>query len=333
MQHFVDEVIISAKSGKGGPGCVSFRREKRVPFGGPDGGDGGYGGSVIINVKNNVRTLYNLYLKRNFYAGNGFPGMGAQKSGKMGDDVIIEVPAGTIIYDADTEELLRDFTVVGEQYVLLKGGKGGRGNMHFATSVNQAPRYAQPGLPGQEARLRVELKMIADVGLVGFPNAGKSTLLSVVTKAHPKIANYPFTTLVPNLGVFSVENEHFVMADIPGIIEGASQGAGLGLEFLKHIERTKLLLYLVDLSDEDYLNQFRKLENEIRTYSEELSKKPRLIVASKNDVENSEENSVELQKVVGENIISISSITHRGIDKLLYILKDKIHEIENKESK
>ncbi|HOE99926.1 MAG TPA: GTPase ObgE [Spirochaetota bacterium] len=332
MQRFVDEVIINAKSGKGGSGCVSFRREKRVPFGGPDGGDGGRGGSVIVNVKNNIRTLYNLYLKRKFYAGDGLPGMGSQKSGKMGNDVIIEVPAGTIIYDDDTGELIRDFTEVGEEYLLLKGGKGGRGNMHFATSVNQAPRYAQPGLPGQEARLRVELKMIADVGLVGFPNAGKSTLLSVVTKANPKIANYPFTTLTPNLGVFSVEDERFVMADIPGIIEGASQGAGLGLEFLKHIERTKLLLYLIDLSDEGYLDQFGKLENEIKTYSEELSKKPRLIAASKNDVENSSAYVAELQKAVGENIISISSITHRGIDKLLYILKDKIHEIENKES-
>jgi GTPase len=329
MQHFVDEALIEVRSGKGGAGCVSFRREKRVPFGGPDGGDGGDGGSVTFVVKQNVRTLYKLKLKRSYFAHNGSPGMGSQMYGKKGEDIKIEVPPGTLIFDALTNELIKDLTNPFEEFVLLKGGKGGRGNMHFATSTNQAPRYAQPGLPGQELKLRVELKLIADVGLVGFPNAGKSTLLSVVSKARPKIANYPFTTLVPNLGVFTVEQESFVMADIPGIIEGASHGAGLGIDFLKHIERTKILLYMINLEDENYIDQFDKLQNELEIYSSELSKKTYLVAATKMDLEESDSRLKDLQKKYNINIIPISSVTHKGIDNLLYLLKDEIHKIEN----
>ncbi|HOV14715.1 MAG TPA: GTPase ObgE [Spirochaetota bacterium] len=331
MQHFVDEAFIKVKSGNGGAGCVSFRREKYIPYGGPDGGDGGDGGSVVFHIKHNVRTLYNVKLKRNFFAENGKSGMGNQKSGKKGEDMIISVPPGTLVFDATTNELIKDLTNTDEEFVLLKGGKGGQGNMHFATSTNQAPRYAQKGIPGQELSLRIELKLIADVGLVGFPNAGKSTLLSVVSEAKPKIANYPFTTLVPNLGVFSVDNEHFVMADIPGIIEGASHGAGLGIEFLKHIERTKILLFMINLDDPEYDTQFEKLTIELKNYSKKLSRKPYLIVASKMDLEDAEEKYKVIHEKIGKSIIPISSQTHKGIDKLLYILKDKIKDVESKE--
>ena len=332
MQHFVDEVVIEVRSGKGGAGCVSFRREKRIPHGGPDGGDGGDGGSVIFVVKKNVRTLYKLFLKKRFFAKNGQPGMGKQMYGKKGEDAVIEVPPGTIIYDEETGDILKDFKESDKDFVLLRGGKGGRGNMHFATSTNQAPRYAQPGLPGMEQTLRLELKLIADVGLVGFPNAGKSTLLSVVSSARPKIANYPFTTLVPNLGVFTVDEEHFVMADIPGIIEGASHGVGLGIEFLKHIERTKILLYLIDLTDENYSEQYKKLQNEIKTYSEELYKKTFLIAATKYDTPEAEENFAMLNNKIKQEVIPFSSVTRNGLNKLLYKIKDKIHEIEKEQS-
>ncbi len=329
MQHFVDEAFIKVKSGNGGAGCVSFRREKYIPYGGPDGGDGGDGGAVIFQIKNNVRTLYNLKLKRNFFAENGKPGMGNQKNGKKGEDIAICVPPGTLIFDAETNELVKDLTGNDEEFVLIRGGKGGQGNMHFATSTNQAPRYAQKGIPGLEMSLKIELKLIADVGLVGFPNAGKSTLLSVVSKARPKVANYPFTTLTPNLGVFTVENESFVMADIPGIIEGASHGAGLGIEFLKHIERTKILLFMINLDDEEYVTQYKKLQIELKNYSKKLSKKPYLIVASKMDIEDANEKYEKLKEKIKEDIIPISSQTRKGIDKLLYILKDKIKNVES----
>ena len=255
--------------------------------------------------------------------------MGKQKSGKKGDDVIVQVPPGTLILDADTNNLLKDFTAPDDSFIFLKGGKGGKGNMHFATSTNQAPRYAQPGLVGQDIALRIELKLIADVGLVGFPNAGKSTLLSVVSKARPKIANYPFTTLKPNLGVFLIEDESYIMADIPGIIEGASNGLGLGFDFLKHIERTKILLFFINIEEENYLEQLEKLQKELYYYSKILTKKPYLIAASKMDIENSEEKFEKLRNTLKEQVIPISSITHLGIKKLLYSLKNKIHQVEN----
>ena len=330
---FVDETIIKVRSGNGGAGCVSFRREKYIPYGGPNGGDGGDGGSVFFRVRDNLRTLYDLKRRKNFIAKNGLPGMGSQMNGKDGEDVYIDVPPGTVFYDADTGILIHDMLDSGEAYEFLKGGKGGLGNMHFATSTNQAPRYAQPGLPGKEMRLRVELKLIADIGLVGFPNAGKSTLLSVVSCAKPKIANYPFTTLVPNLGVFHVEYESFVMADIPGIIEGASSGVGLGIEFLKHIERTKLLLFIIDLDDPDYELQFDKLRKEIFNYSQELYNKPYLVAASKYDLHDGAFKIELLESEMNIKAIPFSSVTREGVDSLLYALKDKIHELENEQVK
>lgn len=332
MQHFVDEAIISVKSGNGGKGCVSFRREKYVPYGGPDGGDGGQGGSIVFIVKNNLRTLYDLKRRRNYIAKNGQPGMGSQKSGKDGDDIIIYVPPGTMIINNMNNDVIKDLKTVDETFTLLKGGKGGMGNMHFATSTNQAPRYAQPGLPGEEMELKIELKMIADVGLVGFPNAGKSTLLSVISKARPKIANYPFTTLVPNLGVFTVGTDSFVMADIPGIIEGASDGVGLGIKFLKHIERTKLLLYIIDLDDQDYEEQLSKLKIEVKRYSEKLSTKPFLVAASKADLEDTLFKTELLKEEFQIDPIVFSNITQDGIDTLLYRLKDEILKIEREQT-
>jgi len=331
MQHFIDEAFITVTSGNGGAGCVSFRREKFIPYGGPDGGNGGEGGSVVFIVKENLRTLYNLKLKRTFTAKNGLPGMGSQRDGKKGDDVIIYVPPGTVIYDKENNQIIRDFKKKDEVFILLKGGKGGKGNMHFATSTNQAPRYAQPGIHGSQLVLRVELKLIADIGLVGFPNAGKSTLLSVISKAKPKIANYPFTTLIPNLGVVVVDDESFVVADIPGIIEGASNGAGLGIKFLKHIERTKILLYLINLEDEDYLNQFKKLKDELYLFSKKMKDKPFMIVASKIDIEDGKSRYQNLKKEINEEILTISSITRYGIKELLYKIKDRIKNFEDTE--
>lgn len=327
---FVDETIIKIRSGNGGAGCVSFRREKFIPYGGPNGGDGGDGGSVFFRVKENLRTLYDLKRKKSYFAKNGSPGMGSQMNGKDGEDIYVDVPPGTTFYDADTGILIKDMLQTGETFRFLQGGKGGLGNMHFATSTNQTPRYAQPGLPGKEMRLRVELKLIADVGLVGFPNAGKSTLLSVVSSAKPKIANYPFTTLIPNLGVFTVEYENFVMADIPGIIEGASSGVGLGIDFLKHIERTKILLFLLDLEASDYENQFSKLRNEIKNYSKELYQKPYLIAASKYDLEDGAFKIELLKQEMHLEVFPFSSITREGISSLLYALKRKIQEAETK---
>ena len=328
MQHFIDETNIVVRSGNGGAGCVSFRRERGVPYGGPDGGDGGKGGDVVFITKLNVRTLYKLKLTRNFFAKNGEHGKGQAKHGKDGENIIIEVPPGTLIYDSITNELIKDLSENNIEYTLLKGGLGGRGNIHFATSTNQTPQYAQPGISGKELCLRLELKLIADVGLVGFPNVGKSTLLSVVSKAKPKIANYPFTTLIPNLGVFTVDEDHFVMADIPGIIEGASQGVGLGLDFLKHIERTKILLYLIDISDENYLEQYSLLKNELSLYSKNLIKKPSIIVVSKMDSENSNKRFENLKEKLSKNIVGISSITNFNIKHLLYLLKDLIEKSE-----
>lgn len=329
MQHFIDEAVITIQSGNGGPGCVSFRREKFIPFGGPNGGDGGDGGSVIFTVKQNLRTLYNLKLKRNFKAQSGTPGMGSQKNGKKGEDVVIEVPPGTMLYDFETNDLIKDLKEIDEFFLILEGGKGGKGNTHFKSSTNQAPRYAQPGLSGHKMILRVELKLIADVGLLGFPNAGKSTLLSVVTRARPKIANYPFTTLTPNLGVFVIDDLSYVMADIPGIIEGASNGAGLGIKFLKHIERTKIILYVINLEEDNYLEQFGKLNYELKQYSKILAKKDYLISASKFDIANSIERVKNLENRLKKKIIPFSSITKKGLNDLMYALKTKISQVEN----
>lgn len=317
MLGFADETYIDVSSGNGGPGCVSFRREKYVPRGGPDGGDGGRGGDVIFVVKNNLKTLLHLKQKRTFNAKNGQPGMGRRKHGSDGDHAVIAVPPGTLIKDAETDEILQDLTDQ-EEWVFLRGGLGGKGNYHFSTSTNQAPRYAQPGLPGQERRLHIELNLIADVGFVGFPNAGKSSLLSALTNAHPKIGDYPFTTKIPNLGVLEYHGHDIVLADIPGIIEGASHGAGLGIKFLKHIYRTKVLVFMVDLSDENYLTAFDLLKKELDQYAPELLERPRLLVGTKLDLYEADQALVRLTEAFPrETVCGISTFTRKGLDDFI----------------
>jgi len=282
---FVDNVKLIVKSGKGGSGCVSFRREKFVIKGGPDGGDGGKGGDVVVVCDNNTDTLSHFKGRKVLKAKNGRPGEGRKKHGANGEDLILKVPPGTIIKDANTGEILLDMKTPGEKKILLEGGRGGLGNWHFRGPRNQVPRYAQPGEEAKELEIILELKLIADVGLVGFPNAGKSTLISVLSNARPEIANYEFTTLTPKLGVVRVDDyRSFVLADIPGIIEGASEGKGLGLEFLKHIERTKIILYMIDMSSyKEPIYQFKTLKEELKKYSEVLSKRRYAIALTKID--------------------------------------------------
>ena len=285
---FIDEVKLNVRSGDGGPGCMSFRREAFVPKGGPDGGNGGAGGDVVFVASTSRATLLDFRFKRNYKADNGKPGEGRKRYGKDGKSLLLEVPLGTKFFDRESGDLLADLTEGGQKYIAAKGGIGGRGNMHFATPTNQAPRYAQPGRPGETYDLQLKLSLIADVGLVGFPNAGKSTLISAVSAAKPKIADYPFTTLVPNLGVIRCGDDgSFVLADIPGLIEGASEGHGLGLKFLGHIERTKFLAFVFDVSFrsvEDVENEFKVLQEELKKYNPELLKKPRIAVFNKMDV-------------------------------------------------
>ena len=282
---FVDSVNFSVSSGKGGAGCASFRREKHVLLGGPDGGDGGNGGDVYFIVDNNTHTLANYKGKRVLKAQNGQPGLPRNMSGKKGENLNLIVPPGTVVYDNDSGDILLDLTIQGQKELFLKGGKGGLGNVHFKTSVNQAPSKAQPGLQGESKNIRLELKLIADVGLVGFPNVGKSTLISSISNAKPQIANYEFTTLTPKLGLVEVDEfSGFVMADIPGIIEGASDGKGLGLQFLKHIERTKILLYMIDLANYRSLKeQFETLKNEVLKFSPNLAKRDYAIALTRLD--------------------------------------------------
>ena len=283
---FIDNIKLKVKSGKGGAGCVSFRREKFVPKGGPDGGDGGKGGDVIVECDNNLHTLSHFKGKKFLKAANGRPGEGRKKHGADGEDLVLKVPPGTIIKDANTGEVLLDMKTPGERKVLLEGGKGGLGNWHFRGPRRQVPRYAQPGEEGKELEIIMELKLIADVGLVGFPNAGKSTLISALSNAKPEIANYEFTTITPKLGVVKIdEYRSFVMADIPGIIEGAHEGKGLGLQFLKHIERTKIILYVIDLASfREPVYQFETLRKELKKYSEKLYNRPYAIALNKVDV-------------------------------------------------
>lgn len=318
MEGFVDETTIEVSSGHGGAGCVSFRREKFVPFGGPDGGDGGRGGDVVFQVKENLKTLAHLRMKRVFRAKNGLPGGGQKMSGRNGESVYVFVPPGTIVRDKDTGEVLHDFSADSEpQWVFLVGGRGGQGNWHFRSSKHQAPRYAQPGTPGQEMLLRVELNIIADLGFVGFPNAGKSTLLTLLTNATPKVAAYPFTTMIPNLGVMRVYDQDVVLADIPGIIEGASQGLGLGIQFLKHIARTKGLVFLVDLSDETYLSTFATLLDELREFSGELADKPRVILGTKTDLdEDGSRLAALVEALPGEKVMGVSSFFRDRLDDI-----------------
>lgn len=318
---FIDYAKIYVKAGKGGNGAVAFRREKYVPKGGPAGGNGGNGGSVIFIADKNLNTLLDVRYKRRYIAQNGEPGGSSLKDGKNGKDIIIKVPVGTVIKDADTEKILCDLDEEGKTFVAAKGGKGGKGNSNFATPTNQTPRYAESGKEGEERNLILELKLIADVGLVGFPNVGKSTLISVISQAKPKIADYPFTTLEPNLGIVRYKDyQSFTVADIPGIIEGAHKGKGLGLKFLRHIERTKILLIMIDITSSDYQRDYKTLINELEQYSKVLSRKKRVLTFTKADlVDESVIKKVKKKKIPGYNgsINVISAVIGYGIQELL----------------
>ncbi|MDR1933697.1 MAG: GTPase ObgE [Spirochaetales bacterium] len=317
MYTFVDEIVLDIASGAGGAGCVSFRREKYIPRGGPDGGDGGAGGDVVFVVRRNLKTLRHLRKAPRIRAGNGCQGEGRQKHGKDGEDAEIPLPPGSVMKDADSGDLLKDFPEEGERWVFLEGGMGGKGNTHFKSSRIQAPRFAQPGMPGKVRRVRIELNIMADIGFVGFPNAGKSSLLAILSNARPEVADYPFTTKIPNLGVMSVYGEDLVLADIPGIIEGASDGAGLGLKFLRHISRTAALAFLIDLSDRDWDKAFDILLAELRSYSPELAEKKRVLVATKLDLPSALGNFPLFQeKFRGEEVVGISAFTHAGLEDL-----------------
>jgi len=315
---FIDEAQIYIKAGKGGDGAVSFRREKFVPKGGPDGGDGGNGGDIYMEVDNHCHGLAQYNREKNFYAENGQNGMGAKKSGKGGEDLILRVPAGTQVYDSK-RNLLYDLTQKGTKILIAEGGNGGWGNQHFATSIKQTPKWSKRGLRGASKKLFLELKTIADVGLIGLPNAGKSTLLSVLSNARPKIADYPFTTLEPNLGTIKNIERNIILADIPGLIEGASVGKGLGDKFLRHIERTKILVHVIDANSEDVPNDYDVIRKELKNFSKELSKKKEIIVLNKVDSVPEE----DLNKKVGElktkkiNPILVSAVTHKNTEELI----------------
>jgi len=321
VDNFVDYVKITVKSGSGGKGSTHLRREKYIPKGGPDGGDGGRGGHVIIRANPQLWTLFTFKFKKHFKAGNGGDGSGSRKSGPKGKDVIVEVPYGTIIKDSISEKVIEEINKDNNELIILQGGLGGRGNHHFKSSTNQTPRYSQKGISGKEMNLTLELKVLADVGLVGFPNAGKSTLLSVVTSAKPKIANYEFTTLKPNLGIVSMTDYRtFVMADIPGIIEGASEGKGLGHYFLRHIERNSILLYVIPVDAKDLKKEFEILNNELKKYNPELIDKDFAIFFSKSDLMDKELLS-ELEAIIKKDFKKIpyfigSSINMNGIKSL-----------------
>lgn len=327
--NFIDYVKIFCRSGKGGRGSAHLRRDKYIPNGGPDGGDGGHGGSVILKGNRNYWTLLHLRYERHAFAENGGNGGSNKCFGKDGKDVVIEVPCGTVAYDAETGKYLCDITDHEQEVVLLKGGRGGLGNWHFRTATRQAPRFAQPGEPAQEQMVVLELKLLADVGLVGFPNAGKSTLLSAISAAKPKIANYPFTTLEPNLGIVSYrEGKSFVMADIPGIIEGASEGKGLGLRFLRHIERNSLLLFMVPADTDDIRKEYEVLLNELSQFNPEMLDKQRVLAITKSDLIDE-----ELMSMLEENLPDIPHVFISGVSGLgLTALKDLLWLELNKES-
>lgn len=324
---FLDYAEIEVQAGKGGDGAVSFRREKYVPKGGPSGGNGGNGGSVIIKAYHNLSTLLDFRYKKIYKAGNGESGGSSLKDGKNGKDIVIKVPVGCVIKNAETGKVIIDLDKDEKEIILAKGGKGGKGNSNFATSTNQAPRFAEEGKPGEKKKLVVELKLIADIGLVGFPNAGKSTLISKISAAKPKIADYPFTTLEPNLGIVRYKDFHsFTVADIPGIIEGAHEGKGLGLQFLRHIERTRILLFLIDINSENYQKQFDTLLNEIKTYSKKLALKTKIVSVSKADlIDEVELKKIEKKKIKNSDspLLIFSSVSGYGMSKLVdYLWKE-----------
>ncbi len=333
---FKDEVKIFIKAGKGGAGAATFRREKYIPFGGPDGGDGGDGGQVVIKINPNLRTLSHIHTNQKFKAQDGGNGMGSQKFGRKGESIIIEVPAGTVIYSQENKELIADLVEKDSEFIAAKGGKGGRGNVWFKSSTNQSPFYAQKGLPGEEKYLLLELKMIAHIGLVGYPNAGKSTLISKITNARPKIGDYPFTTLKPNIGVMTIDDAYtsVLIADIPGLIEGAHKGKGLGVDFLKHIERTKIILYILDSYDQS-MDKFQILQNELKSYSEKLFQRDFIIALNKIDMIYDEKDKKKLKKQflkISKDVFLISALIGTGLTELKQVLYQKYIDIEKKEA-
>ncbi|CDM68656.1 GTPase obg [Clostridium bornimense] len=332
---FIDKARIFVKSGDGGNGAISFRREKYVPLGGPDGGDGGNGGSIVLEVDTNMTTLLDFTYKRKYSAERGQDGGTSKCFGRKGEDLIIKVPMGTVVREEESNKIIADLAHPGDRCIVCKGGKGGKGNVHFVTPTRQAPHFAEPGMPGEEMFIRLELKLLADVGLLGFPNVGKSTLLSTISKAKPKIANYHFTTLKPNLGVVALPGINpFVIADIPGIIEGASEGVGLGLEFLRHIERTRLLIHVVDISGiegRDPIDDFIKINEELKKYSIKLWDRPQIIAANKSDMLYDEEvfiNFKEKLKEMGyDKVFKISAATMSGVEELIKVAAEELSKI------
>lgn len=325
---FLDQTKIYIRSGNGGSGAISFRREKYVPRGGPDGGDGGRGGHIIMEATHDLNTLSSFRYQQHFRAENGEPGGAANRFGKAGADLIIKVPVGTLVRNAESGKIIADLTEAGSQVIILRGGRGGRGNTHFATSTRQTPQFAEKGEPGTELMIELELKLIADVGLIGFPNAGKSSLLSKISAARPRVADYPFTTIEPNLGVVDHKNESFVAVDIPGLIEGAHQGVGLGHRFLRHIERTRLLIHLVDLSGlsgRDPYQDYLQINQELSLYNPELVAKEQIVAANKIDLAESRLAWEKFQSQVADRtVIPISAVTGEGIDRLLDLIIQKL---------
>lgn len=335
--QFIDEAKVFVKSGKGGDGCVSFRREKYVPKGGPNGGDGGNGGDVVIVANSQLSSLLDTKYRKHYNAKNGENGRGKDQHGKSAPDLVIQVPLGTIVKKVADGELLGDLTEDGERLIVAKGGRGGKGNSRFTSATNQTPRFATEGKDGEEFEILLELKILADVGILGFPNAGKSTFISKISAARPKIADYPFTTLVPNLGVVEYgEFKSFVLADIPGIIEGAHEGVGLGIQFLKHVERTHLLIHMLDLTpipNRNPVDDYNKMNHELKSYSKQLAEKPQIVVLNKTDIPGTEKICLETEKYfnqIGIDIYKISAITGEGVKDLIYKIAALLESLKEK---
>ncbi len=328
---FVDYAEIEVRGGDGGRGCISFRREKYIPKGGPDGGDGGKGGDVILKVEQDLSTLLDFHYRRAYKAGRGKHGKGKNRTGEGGEDLVVKVPPGTIAKDKISRESLTDLISVTDFYVIAKGGRGGKGNTHFKSSTLQAPRFAQPGEKGEVRKIILELKLLADVGIVGPPNSGKSTLLARVSDARPKIAPYPFTTLKPNLGVVRLkDHKSFILADIPGLIEGAHQGKGLGLDFLRHIQRTKVLLFLLDVTASDLISEYDNLKNELKLYDLSLLEKPAILALNKIDLL-TEKDKKRLKLEIGLPLVKLSALTGEGIEKLLDCINQELEKVKLRE--